>query len=97
MTAALDNQYKNLSRKLKAPQVPVGLMWKEIETEINLYDGDGAHPNRKGTFITACLFYEYLFKKDVTKTNNTDQMLSDNMQNKLKKLAHDFMRKTRIN
>lgn len=95
MTSALDKQYKKLSKSLHSKQVPVGLLWKEIETDINLYDGDGAHPNRKGTFVTACLFYEYLFKKDVTKTLNSDQMLSKEMQKKLKKLAHDFIRKSK--
>ena len=57
---------------------------------MNLYDGDGAHPNRKGTFLTSCLFYEFLQGKDVRKTPHTDERLPKWQQKKLKRLAHEF-------
>lgn len=93
MTDSLYSQYSELEGQIGANTVPVGLMWKELKNKINLYDGDGAHPNRKGTFITACLFYEHIYGKDVRKTQNNDIMLSVEMQTKLKKWAHEFYHK----
>lgn len=29
--------------------------------EINLYDGDGHHASREGTYLAACVFYAKLF------------------------------------
>lgn len=90
MTDSLYNQYEKLGKKINAKVVPVGLMWKSISKKIDLYDGDGAHPNRKGTFINACLFYEYLENKDVRKTKHTDSRLPVATQKYLKELAHNF-------
>jgi len=90
MTDSLYNQYKRLGEKINAKVVPIGLMWKNVSQKINLYDGDGYHPNRKGTFINACLFYEYIENKDVRKTKHTDTRLPIKTQKLLKELAHDF-------
>ncbi|MCH2230061.1 MAG: hypothetical protein MK105_06930 [Crocinitomicaceae bacterium] len=90
MVDSLDVQYSKLENEIDAYKVPVGLMWKSLKEKVNLYDADNAHPNRKGTFITACLFYEYLFNKDVTKTPHIDHKLSIETQNQLKNWAHEF-------
>ena len=90
MTDSLDVQYERLKDKIDASKVPVGLLWKSLKNKINLYDGDGAHPNRKGTFLTACLFYEYLFDKDVRQTKHVDDRIPLEIQYKLKQWAHDF-------
>lgn len=90
MVDSLDTQYTKLEKEIGASKVPVGLMWKSLKDKVNLYDADNAHPNRKGTFITACLFYEYLFDKDVTKTTHIDHKLPLETQNQLKKWAHEF-------
>ena len=90
MTDSLDVQYERLKDKIDVSKVPVGLLWKSLKNKINLYDGDGAHPNRKGTFLTACLFYEYLFDKDVRLTKHLDDRISIEIQTKLKQWAHDF-------
>ncbi len=90
MEDSLLTEYQKVSAKINAKVVPVGMLWKKLREKTNLYDGDGAHPNRKGTFVTACLFYEELFGLDVTKTKNTDPMLSKAEQRKLKKWAHEF-------
>lgn len=86
----LFSAYTDLSKKINAGVIPVGHLWKSLESKVDLYDEDGAHPNRKGTFLTACLFYEQMFGKNVTLTNNTDETISDRMQTKLKKWAHEF-------
>ena len=90
MTDSLDLQYERLKEKINASKIPVGLLWKSLRNKINLYDGDGAHPNRKGTFLTACLFYEYLFDKDVRQTKHFDARIPLKIQHKLKQWAHDF-------
>ncbi len=96
MEDRLYSAYDELSSSINAEVVPVGHLWKSLEGKINLYDEDGAHPNRKGTFLTACLFYEQMFGDDVTKTKNTDEILSRSMQSKLKKWAHDFNESARV-
>ena len=90
MVDSLDTQYSKLQKELGASKVPVGLMWKSLKDKVDLYDADNAHPNRKGTFITACLFYEYLFDKDVTKTPHLDDRIPIKEQNQLKLWAHEF-------
>ena len=90
MEDRLYEKYKEISNGVGANVVPVGFLWKDIRSKIDLYDVDGTHPNRKGTFVTACLFYEQLFNLDVTQTSNTDPELSDQDQTLLKKFAHEF-------
>lgn len=92
MAEALNNQYLKLGKMIKAEVIPVGMMWHKLQEKTNLYDADNAHPNRKGTFASACLFYECLYGKDVTKTPNTDKFLSDQDQTKIKKWVHDFQK-----
>lgn len=90
MTDSLYNQYLQLADKIDATVIPVGKMWEKVQRKMNLYDGDGAHPNRKGTFLTSCLFYEFLQGKDVRKTPHKDERLPKWQQKKLKRLAHEF-------
>jgi hypothetical protein len=92
MAEALNNQYLKLGKMIKAEVIPVGMMWHELQDKINLYDADNAHPNRKGTFASACLFYECFYNKDVTKTPNTDKFLSEQEQNSIKRWVHDFQK-----
>ena len=96
MEEKLYSAYDKLSTKINAGVVPVGYLWKSLEGKVNLYHEDGAHPNRKGTFLTACLFYEQMFGKDVTKTKNTDVVISGGMQTKLKRWAHEFNLHSRV-
>jgi hypothetical protein len=90
MTDSIYNQYSKLESEINASTIPVGLMWKDLKNKVNLYDSDGAHPNWKGTFISACLFYEHIYKKDVRETTNNDIKLSIEMQTQLKEWAHGF-------
>lgn len=90
MTDSLDEMYHVLASKIDATVIPVGKMWQKVQRKMNLYDGDNAHPNRKGTFLTACLFYEYIENKDVRRTPHTDKKLPFWEQKKLKRMAHEF-------
>lgn len=90
MADSLDQKYQELEVAIGGKRVPIGLLWKSLRPKINLYDGDGAHPNRKGTFLNACVFYEYLFNRDVTKTQHWDHQIPRSTQVKLKRWAHQF-------
>lgn len=90
MTDSVYHSYSELGKKIDATVVPVGKLWSDVQQKVNLYDGDGAHPNRKGTFLTSCLFYEVMTQKNVLKTRDTDVRLPKYLQRKLKKYAHRF-------
>jgi len=90
MTDSVFNSYDKLAKEINATVVPVGKLWAKVQKITNLYDGDGAHPNRKGTFLTSCLFYEVMTRKNVLKTKDTDLKLPKYLQRKLKKYAHQF-------
>ncbi len=90
MEDRLYEKYSKIAKEINAEVVPAGLLWKAIREKVHLYAEDGAHPNRKGTFVSACLFYERIFNRDVTKTENTDPILSNAEQTKLKRWVHQF-------
>ncbi len=90
MVDTLYSQYSSLGKELGASVVPVGLLWKSLKEKVNLYAEDGKHPNRLGTYITACLFYEYIYDMDVTKSTHLDEYIPSDMQKQLKQWAHDF-------
>ncbi len=96
MTDSLYQSYLKIGKSINAEVIPVGLLWKSLEGKINLYDGDGAHPNRKGTFINACLFYEVMSRKDVRKTPHTDKLLDKKTQRLLKAFVHSFVLKNKF-
>jgi hypothetical protein len=55
--------YLEMGRRNKALIAPVGEAWmviREEEQDLNLYK-DNIHPNRKGTYLAACVFFTTLF------------------------------------
>lgn len=90
MEDSLFKYYSIASEKIDAKVVPVGMLWKYLRSKVDLYFTDGAHPNRTGTFVTACLFYEQLFDLDVRKTKNLNPYLSEKEQIRLKDWVHEF-------
>lgn len=57
---ALEAGYRALARELNAPLVPVGPAWLAAmrrSPSIALYQEDGSHPTRLGSYLTACVFY----------------------------------------
>jgi len=63
MTAVLDSVYSALGARLGVTVAPVGLAFAEaIETipGVDLFDPDGFHPSRQGTYLAACVFYAVL-------------------------------------
>lgn len=53
----LTDAYETLGRELGSIVVPVGEAWKKaIVAGFDLHGGDGRHPNRRGSYLAACLF-----------------------------------------
>ena len=58
--------YNDISIKNNASLVPVGEAWKLARTlrpDIKLFNPDGSHPSRHGTFLTACVFVTSILKE----------------------------------
>ena len=62
MQARLEQGYGELGRELDAPVAPVGLAWRAALWQrpgLDLW-ADGRHPNRAGSYLTACVLYAEL-------------------------------------
>ena len=56
--------YESLAAELGARVAPVGMAWARVARErpdLNLYHRDHIHPNDKGTYLTACVFYATIY------------------------------------
>jgi lysophospholipase L1-like esterase len=62
--AALTQATKAIATELGALTAPVGDVWKTVleeEPAWTLYDKDGSHPSRLGSYLAACVLYATLF------------------------------------
>ena len=69
MQGRLQEGYADLGAELFAPVVPVGLAWAEAlrrQPGLDLWAGDGRHPNASGSYLAACVFYAMLADRDPT-------------------------------
>jgi len=63
MQARLTEGYEELGAELGARVAPVGPAWAEAlrrEPGLDLWKIGGGHPNEKGSYLAACLFYGFL-------------------------------------
>lgn len=66
MQSRLTRSYRESAKTVSAQIAPVGLAWEEAlrrNPKIELWDGDGRHPNAKGSYLAACVFYGQLYGK----------------------------------
>jgi hypothetical protein len=96
--------YRDIGRKLKATVIPAGELMLKVtkeEPKIPLYDSDGHHPGKYGSYLVACLICNMLGQTKtenafVTMKHQTDEdsrNLSgppDAIETKLQKYADDF-------
>lgn len=66
--------YYTMAEQNEASVSPVGMAWKVaredgVMDDINLYSGDGSHPSVYGTYLTACVFYQSIFGKNIENAN----------------------------
>lgn len=74
MERRLAEGYSELGADLSAPVAPVGLAWEEAlqrEPALDLWDGDGEHPNAAGSYLAACVFYAMLSGRDPSRSEFT--------------------------
>jgi len=81
--------YNNLSKKLDSKIAPVGLAWEYItkNTEIDLYDSDGIHPNKLGSLLTACTIFS-------TITDQLCELSPEDLPKNLSKKEMEYLRNT---
>ncbi|POY36199.1 hypothetical protein C3K47_10595 [Solitalea longa] len=91
MIYPLSEAYNEVAKDTRSSIVPIGWQWDELiksKDSMELYDSDGIHPNLKGTFFTAGIFYKILFNKDPLTNPYTDPLVAIDTANILKKWAN---------
>lgn len=66
--------YIDAANRNNGTVVPVGQAWalaKSKQSNIQLYTNDGSHPDKLGTFLTACVFVSAITKQKPEMTSNT--------------------------
>jgi len=60
MQDRLSSGYVEIGREIGAVVAPVGLAWQSAraaDDAVALWDSDGSHPSREGSYLTACVFF----------------------------------------
>ncbi|MEZ5173239.1 MAG: PKD domain-containing protein [Bacteroidia bacterium] len=69
MTNRLRWGYKQMADTTQSIIAPVGMAWKavrETNPDLELFSSDNSHPALAGTYLSACVFYNTLFRKTST-------------------------------
>lgn len=72
MLKSLKEGYLAAGRASGSQVAPVGLAWelaRTIRPELNLYS-DGRHPSMYGTYLSACVFFAWLFEQSPEQTTH---------------------------
>jgi Domain of unknown function (DUF4886) len=56
---AINNYYERHAAAVGAEVAPVGRAWERVlrDPALSLHSDDGVHPNERGTYLAACVFY----------------------------------------
>ena len=61
----LNARYVALVRELDALVAPVGAAWETLQRNgMKLFDPSGVHPNLRGSYLSACVFYATFYRAD---------------------------------
>jgi hypothetical protein len=66
MQLEIDDGYLGIAHELRAPVAPVGIALLAVRrqnSQLNLWQDDGIHPNEQGTYLAACVFYAVIFRQ----------------------------------
>jgi hypothetical protein len=88
--AKLTKLHEDLAAKLKARVVPVGPAWARVQAgnaPPSLFNDDGAHPNRTGSYLAACVFYAAIYGKSPEELPGKIGGLSDEEARPLQAIA----------
>lgn len=64
MQEAVITAYEKIADELVAVVAPAGVAWRQVLIDhpgLTLFQSDGSHPTRSGTYLTACVIYAALF------------------------------------
>lgn len=64
------HNHKKIADELKASIAPVGVVWQHLHKRLprlRLWQADGSHPTKTGSYITAMVFYASIFDELPTK------------------------------
>lgn len=65
MQSALDAGYDGIAGQLHIRVAPVGKVWRKAVDQglpLDLWQSDGSHPQKDGTYLAACVLYAELFQ-----------------------------------
>lgn len=65
--AQICSGYTDIADELGVIVAPVGIAWQngiEKDSQLNLWNSDGAHPSREGSYLAACVFYAIIFQQN---------------------------------
>ena len=74
----ISKTFTTVAETVNATVIPVGDVWRQMQQQhpsLELYDPDGSHPSRLGTFLTACVFAKCFLGK--LPKNMTDEYVID--------------------
>ena len=70
MLQTIKSEYQKLAEEHKIDLVRVGELWEyvtQLKPDTPLYHPDGSHPSPVGSYLTACMFFQYLSKMPLDK------------------------------
>ena len=85
--------YNSVGAALKDIVVPVGKVWeyfRKNNSNIDLYFSDRKHPSLAGTYLTACVFFNVVFKKNPVDNGYVPVGLSTEDSKTIKKIVSDY-------
>ena len=93
MQDRLKQSYKQFADTCHALLAPVGEAWRKsitLNSNLELYSSDQSHPAIEGSYLAACVFYEFLFQKSVLSNTYTAGVASATATT-LQQIAHDVV------
>lgn len=93
MQDRLRASYKLFADTTHSIMSPAGEAWRKSIAQnptLELYSSDQSHPSIEGSYLTACVFYEVLFKKSILTNTYTAGVSSTNVT-LLQQIAHDVV------
>lgn len=98
MNDKLEERYTYFAKSTNSNVSPCGLVWKSIRKiypDLNLYESDGSHPSRIGSYIAACTFYTMIYKKDPSLLTYDDPAIDDThetiIKQQVKQLVYNYI------
>jgi hypothetical protein len=89
MDMAVNHYYERHAAAVGASVAPVGRAWERAKRKlaVSLHAADGSHPNERGTYLAACVFYTELTQSPPTGLGSGGLALTAQEQTELQQVA----------